>query len=129
ELMTLSTSLEAGTAIPWINIDAFFARLYGLREYDLQVIRDTLSVALPYETARERACKPPTKPEKKAFLGVLKKALSPLVAPDNGKLFVELLDVPASGSRVNSPFDMLVLTANGKTPTDIGSIANGVFER
>jgi SAM-dependent methyltransferase len=68
ELTRLSRSLEVGTAVPWPDIDAFFARLYGLKDHDLRVIRDTLSVALPYDAARQRACAPPTEAQKTAFI-------------------------------------------------------------
>jgi hypothetical protein len=129
QVARLSKSLETGDSVPWDEIDAFFAGLYGLRTYDLQVIRDTLSVALPYETARERACQPPTEGEKKAFVTALKKPLAPLVAPDHGKLLVERVKVALPGNRIGSPFEVLVLNSNGSGPADIGAIADGVMDK
>jgi hypothetical protein len=129
EVTSLSRSLEVGTAVPWGQIDVFFARLYGLKEHDLQVIRDTLSVALPYETSRQRACAPPTEAEKKAFVAALKKTLTPFVANGHGKLVAERWKSPTSGSHIASPFDVLVLTSNGRTPKDVGAIADGVLQK
>ncbi len=55
ELTRLSESLPSGKPL-FTDIDAFFSRLYGLKDHDLQVIRDTLTVALPYDSSRTRAC-------------------------------------------------------------------------
>ena len=127
ELIRLSKNLEIGTAIMWEDIDAFFARLYGLQDHDLQVIQDTLSVAMPYETARARACKPPTEQEKRAFVAAVKKPLAPLVPSHTGKLMVERIKVSISGNHLSSPFEMLLFAANGKSP--VGAIADGVLEK
>jgi hypothetical protein len=128
ELAMLSRNLEAGIGVPWGEIDAFFARLYGLRDYDLQVVRDTLSVALPYESARQRACASPTEPEKRAFVAALKKPLTPILA-EHGELTVKRPELPVSSDRVGSPFDVLVLTANGKAPADVETIADGLLDK
>jgi len=49
------------------EIDAFFGSLYGLDELDLEVIRDTLDVSLPYSESRARACIAPTIEEVETF--------------------------------------------------------------
>lgn len=49
------------------EIDAFFGSLYGLDELDLEVIRDTLDVSLPYSESRARACIAPTIKEVETF--------------------------------------------------------------
>ena len=55
---------------------------------DLQVILDTLAIALPYETARRRACREPKPSEKKAFIGALKKHLAPFVPVNANRAMV-----------------------------------------
>ncbi len=75
EMLRLSGLLDDGRDVPWSEIDAFFAGVYGLDKNDLQVILDTLSVALPYETSRQRACREPKSSEKKTFIKTLKKSL------------------------------------------------------
>ncbi len=124
----LSRRLEAGAAVPWADIDAFFARLYGLNEYDLQVIQDTLSVALPYETARLRACASPTEAEKGAFIASLRKSLAPFVATDHGKSLLGPLKVPTTENQSVSPFEVLLLTSSERPPAEIGALADGVLE-
>jgi hypothetical protein len=129
EVARLSKDFEIGTAIPWEEIDAFFAKLYGLKDYDLQVIQDTLSIAMPYETARAKACMPPTEREKKAFATAVMRPLTPLVSSGGGKLIVERIKVPKLGNHVSSPFDLMVFTSNGKGLADPSVIADGVLEK
>ncbi|WP_020469795.1 HsdM family class I SAM-dependent methyltransferase [Zavarzinella formosa] len=128
ELTRLSESLTVGTDIPWSDIDAFFATLYGLKAYDLQVVRDTLDVALPYDTARARACRAPTEAEKKAFIAVVKKTLVPFIPPRGGKLTVERLKLPSTNGRMGAPFEVLSLTTSNHTPANPDSVADGVLE-
>ncbi len=123
----LSAELVSSRSPPWNEIDAFFAKLYGLREYDLQVVRDTLSVSLPYDSARARACALPARAERAAFRDAVKKALSPAVAAVNGSLNVELWNPPTPEGRVASPFGVLILTTGNRGPADIASIADGAI--
>ena len=127
ELAHLSKSLEEGAPIPWADIDLFFAKLYGLKNHDIQVIRDTLSVALPYETARVRACTPPTEGEKKSFVATVANSLTPFMPSDNGKLTVARWKAPTTGRRLGSPFEILVLTSGSHEPTEINAIADGML--
>jgi len=129
EVQQLSAALTRGSEIPWLGIDAFFARLYGLDNRDLQVIRDTLAVALPYESSRVRACRPPTESERKIFVSTLDKALSPFVAAERGKLRVERLKLPATTDKPTSPFDVIMLRANGELHTDIGALSDGLLDQ
>ena len=54
---SLSVRLIAGDN-PWDDIDAFFTALYGLTPADGQVIRDTLSTALPFAETTAYAERP-----------------------------------------------------------------------
>jgi hypothetical protein len=126
ELKRLSKSLEGGGAVPWSNIDAFFARLYGLDEGELQVIRDTLSVALPYEASRRRACRPPSETEKKTYMSALGQWLSPFVrAGGASDLSIVRSSFPVSMDRVTSPYEVLVLTSDRKADDEAKAIADG----
>jgi hypothetical protein len=127
ELLRLSKSLEEGVSIPWADIDSFFAKLYGLKAHDIQVIRDTLSVALPYETSRIRACMAPTETEKKSFASAVKKSLSPFMPSDNCELTVERWKVAGQNTKLVSPFELLVLTSGQHEPTEISAIADGML--
>jgi hypothetical protein len=59
------------------EIDTFFGNLYGLDELDLEVIRDTLEVCLPYKSSRDHACRPTTKAESDIFCRRLESLLRP----------------------------------------------------
>jgi len=59
------------------EIDAFFGSLYGLDDFDLEVIRDTLDVCLPYGESRVRACGAPTVAEIETFRQRLESVLRP----------------------------------------------------
>jgi SAM-dependent methyltransferase len=59
------------------DIDRFFGGLYGLDGLDLEVIRDTVSVCLPYDESRERACGVPTRSERETFRRRLESVLRP----------------------------------------------------
>jgi hypothetical protein len=110
-------------------VDAFFAKLYQLRDYDLQVIHDTLAVALPYEKSRERACKPTTEADRKTFITVLKKAVSPLVTPTFGTLHIQRVKLPTEKGKLSSPFVVILLTTKPGDPSDVDLIADGVMEK
>jgi hypothetical protein len=61
----------------WGEVDAWVARLYGLRPRDLQIIDDTLRYNLPFAKNREAAHKPPTRPQVEQFRAVLEAELQP----------------------------------------------------
>ncbi|MGO8900485.1 MAG: class I SAM-dependent DNA methyltransferase [Isosphaeraceae bacterium] len=130
EMLRLSRLLEEGGAIPWNEIDEFFAEVYGLRANDLRVILDTLNVALPYETARHRACRQPKQSEKRVFLKALKETLTPFVkTTGSGALAVEEWGAKEAIQRVTTSFNVLVLTAGGRSSSDIVALADGAIEK
>lgn len=112
ELSKLSQALQNGSAPPWAAIDAFFARVYGLKLADLQVIRDTLDVSMPYETSRKRACVAPKETERRAFAAALKKTLAPFVDISGGKLKVEQVKLPAPTKKTAQPYHAILLTTS-----------------
>lgn len=59
------------------EIDAFFGSLYSLDDFDLEVIRDTLDVCLPYGESRARAFGAPTGAEIETFRQRLELVLRP----------------------------------------------------
>jgi hypothetical protein len=124
-----SRAMQAGASIPWEDIDALFAELYGLSNVDLEVIHDTLSVALPYETARHKACSPPTEAEKRTFLVNLDKSLSPFMAAAGKRLAAIRWEPPAQTGPNGSPYEVLVLTSDGQMPTDETAIADQALDK
>jgi hypothetical protein len=73
----LSSLLETAPRKPWNEINDFIFNLYGLDEYDRQVVKDTLEVAEPFKEARNRANAPPVKVERSAFYIELHRLLAP----------------------------------------------------
>jgi len=127
KMLKLSASLEAGKP-EWAKIDAFFADLYGLSKADLGVIRDTLAVALPYETARRRACSPPTDVDKAAFRDVLDDLLAPFVS-DDWEFQVQPLQLAQQNGSIASPFSVMVLTSDKAAASEIDAVSEGILDQ
>jgi len=73
----LSSQLEIASSKPWKKINVFVFDLYGLDEYDRQVVKDTLEVAEPFKEAKDRANAPPLETERNAFHIELQRLLAP----------------------------------------------------
>jgi hypothetical protein len=128
EVETLSKSLVAGRNVPWHDIDAFFAALYGLGKHDLQVILDTLAVALPYKSARQNACREPSLHEKTAFIKSLRRALGPIVASQlDATLEVERLRSSDSNVNACGRYDVIVLRTSDRPMNSVAAIVDGVI--
>jgi hypothetical protein len=103
------------------DIDAFFAELYGLTKRDVEVIHDTLAVAMPFKKARKAACAGPTGKQREAFRVRLESALRPFFRKLGQEVCVELW----KGSPKSSPYSVLLLrTANAAT-----TVPMGMFEK
>ncbi len=99
----LSKRLIAEEIEVFDEIDDFFAGLYGLKSRDMEVIRDTLSVELPFKSVRAKASLPPPAKQRREFCtrmeGVLRpffKRLGQSVEVRPAQLFNEKEDVPFS---------------------------------
>jgi hypothetical protein len=75
--VNLSSQLETASEKPWKAINDFIFDLYGLDEYDCQVVRDTLEIAAPFKKSRVRANTSPKKTERNEFYDELKRLLAP----------------------------------------------------
>jgi SAM-dependent methyltransferase len=129
EISRLSSKIENGervpSKVPWVEVDAFFARAYGLTDSDLRVIRDTLSVAMPYDTARKHACLTPSSAERSAFMATLRRLLLPFVA-DSGKSLAVERRVPLDPGV--SPFELLTLSLDGGAPDSVDRAKDDLLE-
>jgi hypothetical protein len=77
EIASLSGRLEDADLSVFPEIDKLFGALYGLTNLDIEVIKDTLSVCLPYNEFRGRACERPAKNDKQKFARRLESLLTP----------------------------------------------------
>jgi type I restriction-modification system DNA methylase subunit len=73
----LSSQLETASSKPWQAINDFIFDLYGLDEYDRQVVKDTLEVAEPFKESRDRANSAPKKNNRNEFYTELQQLLKP----------------------------------------------------
>lgn len=76
-VLSLSKRLVEKDTSVFAEIDAFFGNVYGLDKLDMEVIRDTLDVCLPYNKSRLRACRVPTGAEREVFRRRLESVLRP----------------------------------------------------
>ena len=75
--MKLSNQLENDFNKPWKAINDFIFDLYGLDEFDRQVVKDTLAVSAPFKKPRDRANAFVTKDERNMFYTELQLFLNP----------------------------------------------------
>ena len=75
EIDSLFTSLVRVSKDAWHNIDAWVARLYGLKSRDLDVISDTLDYSLPFTDNRKSAQDVPTSEAVRLFCSTLNSEL------------------------------------------------------
>lgn len=80
EALELSKQLETASSKPWKELNDYIFDIYGLDEYDRQVMKDTLEVAPPFKEARDRANSAPAKKDRIAFHTELQRLLAPSFA-------------------------------------------------
>ncbi len=113
EVGGLSNRLIRQDSTVFPDIDAFFGQLYGLDEFDVEVIRDTLEVREPNDERGVRASIPPTGPERTKFLRRVEAILRPFFQMLGRQ--PELVPWPANAA-ADSPFVTLLLRAKGARP-------------
>lgn len=91
-VVALSNQLLREDRRVFAQIDRFFASLYGLDRLDCEVIRDTLDVAPPYQSSRQRAATPPRASEVDRFRHRLETLLRPYFRAVGTDARVALLD-------------------------------------
>jgi hypothetical protein len=110
----LSQRLVAEDGDVFDDIDAFFGDLYGLDGLDREVIRDTLTVALPYDESRGRACKPPTLVERETFRRRLESVLRPFFKVLEKEPQVTLWKSGDAFLKSHAPFGILFVSEKGQ---------------
>jgi len=101
------------------DIDAFFAELYGLSARDMEVIRDTLSVELPYDAVRKRASAPPAEKQKERekFRARLETTLRPFFKR-LGKDVSVFIETPADAV-LTTPYSTLIIRGESELGLDL----------
>jgi len=111
------------------EIDAFFGSLYGLDDFDLEVIRDTLDVCLPYGESRARACGAPTSAEIETFRQRLEMVVRPFfkVLGKNPEIIVWKPD--DMFLQKEAPFGILLISEQGRATVEPDSLFRDVILR
>jgi hypothetical protein len=94
-ILKLSNQLESSPKKPWDAINAFIFDLYGLDEYDRQIVKDTLAVAQPYKESRDKANEPPNRDERREFYSELKRLLTPSFSITNEEVSIDEIEIKA----------------------------------
>jgi hypothetical protein len=104
----LSERLVAGDITIFDKIDNFFGGLFGLDSNHMEVVRDTVEVAMPYIESRERACNPPRAQDCEHFRKRLESILRPFFKITGDSPHVELLKQSQLAS-----FGLLLISKQG----------------
>lgn len=105
----LSSLLETAPSKPWKAINDFIFNLYGLDEYDRQVVKDTLEVAAPFKEARDRANSFPAKIERNAFYAELQRLLAPSFDVTHETVSID--EVEIAGQDILSPWHFFAVSS------------------
>jgi len=122
EVANLSKRLVEGETQVFAEIDAFFGKLYGLDERDMQVIRDTLEVRDPNDELGQRGSKPPTAGEIEKFRRRLESGLRPFFKVLDKEPVVELWNPVADGEAKEIAFGTFLIGEKGRKPSGQDSI-------
>jgi type I restriction-modification system DNA methylase subunit len=104
----LSDRLVAEDTEVFPEIDAFFADLYRLKPRDMEVIRDTLSVELPFKSVRAKASAPPSTKQRREFCARMEGVLRPFFKRLCQGVAVRPADLFAG--KHDSPFSVVTVT-------------------
>ncbi len=105
----LSSLLETAPNKPWMAINNFIYDLYGLDEYDRQVVKDTLEVAAPFKEARDCANSAPAKNDRNAFYAELQRLLAPSFDVTHETVSID--EVEIAGQDILSPWHFFAVSS------------------
>lgn len=111
----LSKRLIARDLTVFDEIDTFFGSLFGLDGRDMEVVRDTVEVAMPYIESRDRACNPPRPTERERFRKRLESILRPFFKVTGDEPHVGLWKPDSAFLQTAAPFGLLLISKRGRT--------------
>ncbi|MEQ1851460.1 MAG: N-6 DNA methylase [Chthoniobacteraceae bacterium] len=112
-VVRLSDRLIAHDLTAFDEIDAFFGGLFGLDSRDMEVVRDTVDVAMPYIESRDRACNPPRPVEREHFRKRLESILRPFFKATGDEAQIELWKPDTAFLQTSAPFGLLLISKRG----------------
>ncbi len=111
----MSDRLIARDVSVFDEIDQFFGGLFGLDSKDIEVVRDTVEVAMPYIESRDRACNPPRPAEREHFRKRLESILRPFLRVTGDEAQVELWKPDGAFLQSSAPFGLLFISRRRTT--------------
>lgn len=111
----MSKRVERADVAVFDEIDKFFGGLFGLNGKDMEVIRDTVEVAMPYAKSRVRAFTPPRLAERECFCKRLESILRPFFVVTGHEAQVELWRPDQAFLQSSAPFGLLLISRRGTT--------------
>jgi hypothetical protein len=113
DVAQLSNRLIARDLTVFDEIDTFFGSLFGLDSKDMEVVRDTVEVAMPYIESRDRACDPPRPAERERFRKRIESVLRPFFKVTGDEPQVELWKPDTPFLQSSAPFGLLLISKRG----------------
>ncbi len=113
----LSDRLLAEDLTVFLDIDAFFADLYRLKPRDMEVIRDTLSVELPFRSVRAKASAAPSPKQRREFCARMEAVLRPFFKQLGQTVSVGLTAI--AGATEDCPFSVLRVSNERQLPLEV----------
>jgi hypothetical protein len=124
---TLSQRLLKRDLTVFPEIDSFFGQLFDFDARDMQVIRDTVETAMPFQKSRQRACNPPKPVDRKRFCTELKKLLLPFFTITNEEPEFTLQASTNSSANLPDPFLFIRINIKGKSLKDTDQSLQSLF--
>ncbi len=115
EIGRLSRRLLSEDRAVFDDIDALFAKIYGLDQRDLEVIADTMEIREPSDELGKRASVPPSAPERNKFKTRLESILRPFFKVTGDEAQVELWKPDTAFLQTSAPFGLLLISKRGTT--------------
>jgi hypothetical protein len=109
------------------EIDSFFGQLFDFDARDMQVIRDTVETAMPFQKSRQRACNPPKPVDLKRFCAELEELLLPFFIITNEEPEITLQASTNSSANLPDPFLFIRINIKGKALKDTDQSLQSLF--
>jgi hypothetical protein len=111
--LKLSSQLEKSSSKPWKAINEFIFDLYGLDQYDRQVVKDTLEVSEPYKESRDRANGNSKKDERNRFYAELEQFLNPSFDVTNETVVIDEIEI--AEQEVHAPWYFFAVSSSSSS--------------
>ncbi|MFH2059898.1 MAG: N-6 DNA methylase [Pseudomonadota bacterium] len=108
KIWELSEKLAHDESKPFDKIDKLICKIYGLDDSDIEVIKDTIEVGLPFKQSRKTAETPPATKQVTNYLKYLTNQLQPFFKIVNQTILAESIDFESS--EFDQPWRFMKLT-------------------